>query len=172
MVVDTLLPWNQLSTAPDHQLSQCSLKSSTQNKMAPMLQETFSFVSYHHADAMEPNKCCTRPLIFTLQTLIMDSRKKWLTYNLADTIFNYPSSFCDNPGCKGFGLSGWLLMLHQLEPTKHRTKSSTFIMMTSSNGSTFRVNGPLCGEFTCHRWIPLTKANDAEICSFLWSVPQ
>ena len=22
----------------------------------------------------------------------------------------------------------------------------------------FRVTGPLCGEFTCHRWIPLTKA--------------
>ena len=31
-------------------------------------------------------------------------------------------------------------------------------MMTSSNGSIFRVTGPLCGEFTGHRWIPLTKA--------------
>ena len=27
----------------------------------------------------------------------------------------------------------------------------------------FRVTGPLCGEFTGHRWIPLTKASDAEI---------
>ena len=27
--------------------------------------------------------------------------------------------------------------------------------MTSSNGNIFRVNGPLCGEFTGHRWIPL-----------------
>ena len=27
----------------------------------------------------------------------------------------------------------------------------------SSNGSIFRVSGPLCGEFTGHRWIPLTK---------------
>ena len=26
------------------------------------------------------------------------------------------------------------------------------IMMTSSNGTIFRVTGPLCGEFTCHRW--------------------
>ena len=33
-------------------------------------------------------------------------------------------------------------------------------MMTSSNGNIFRVTGPLCGEFTCHRWIPLTKASD------------
>ena len=28
--------------------------------------------------------------------------------------------------------------------------------MTSSNGNIFRVTGPLCGEFTGHRWIPLT----------------
>ena len=25
----------------------------------------------------------------------------------------------------------------------------------------FRVTGPLCGEFTIHRWIPPTKASDA-----------
>ena len=39
-------------------------------------------------------------------------------------------------------------------------------MMTSSNGSIFRVTGHLCGEFTGHRWIPLTKLSDAELrCS-------
>ena len=36
-------------------------------------------------------------------------------------------------------------------------------MMTSSNGNIFRVTGHLCGEFTGHRWIPRTKASDAEI---------
>ena len=41
--------------------------------------------------------------------------------------------------------------------------------MTSSNGNIFRVTGHLCGEFTCHRWIPLTKASDAELWCFLWS---
>ena len=35
-------------------------------------------------------------------------------------------------------------------------------MMTSSNGNNFRVAGHLCGEFTGHQWIPLTKASDAE----------
>ena len=45
-------------------------------------------------------------------------------------------------------------------------------MMTSSNGSIFRVTGPLCGEFTGHRWIPLTKASDAELWCFLWSAPK
>ena len=45
-------------------------------------------------------------------------------------------------------------------------------MMTSSNGNIFRVTGPLCGEFTGHRWIPLTKASDAELWCFLWSAPE
>ena len=35
--------------------------------------------------------------------------------------------------------------------------------MTSSNGNIFRVTGLLCGEFTGHRWIPLTKASDEEL---------
>ena len=29
--------------------------------------------------------------------------------------------------------------------------------MTPSNGNTFRVTSPLCGEFTGHRWVPFTK---------------
>ena len=45
-------------------------------------------------------------------------------------------------------------------------------MMTSSNGDIFRVAGPLCGEFTGHRWIPLTKASNAELWRFLWSAPE
>ena len=39
--------------------------------------------------------------------------------------------------------------------------------MTSSNGNLFCVAGPLCEEFTGHRWIPLTKASDAEHWCFL-----
>ena len=44
-------------------------------------------------------------------------------------------------------------------------------MKTSSNGNFFCVTGPLCGEFTRHRWIPLTKASDAELWCFLWLAP-
>ena len=40
------------------------------------------------------------------------------------------------------------------------------ILMTSSNGNIFSVTGPLCGEFTGHQWIPLTKASDVELCCF------
>ena len=45
-------------------------------------------------------------------------------------------------------------------------------MLTPSNGNNFRVTGLLCGEFTGHRWIPRTKAGDAELWSFLWSAPE
>ena len=30
----------------------------------------------------------------------------------------------------------------------------------------------MCGEFTGHRWIPRTKASDAELWCFLWSAPE
>ena len=36
----------------------------------------------------------------------------------------------------------------------------------------FRVTGPLWGEFTCDRWITLTKASDVELWYFLWSTPE
>ena len=45
-------------------------------------------------------------------------------------------------------------------------------MMTLSNGNIFRVIGPLWGRTTGHRWIPITKASDAELCCFLWSAPE
>ena len=42
-----------------------------------------------------------------------------------------------------------------------------FFLMMSSNGNIFRVIGHLCWEFTGHRWIPHTKASDAELwCIF------
>ena len=46
------------------------------------------------------------------------------------------------------------------------------IMMRSSNGIFFRGTGLLCGEFTGHRWIPRTKASEAELWCFLWSAPE
>ena len=36
------------------------------------------------------------------------------------------------------------------------------IMMTPSNGNICRVTGPMWGEYTGHRWIPLTKASNVE----------
>ena len=50
--------------------------------------------------------------------------------------------------------------------------ASNLFMMTSSNGNIFRVTGHLCGEFTGPRWIPRTKASDAELWCFLWCAPE
>ena len=36
----------------------------------------------------------------------------------------------------------------------------------------FHVAGPQWGDSTDERWIPLTKANDAELWCFLWSAPE
>ena len=52
--------------------------------------------------------------------------------------------------------------------TSHKT-GMWLHMMTSSNGNIFRVTGHLCGEFTGPRWIPRTKASNAELWCFLWS---
>ena len=45
-------------------------------------------------------------------------------------------------------------------------------MMMSSTGNLFHVTGPLWGESTGDRWIPLTKAREAELWCFLWSMPE
>ena len=44
--------------------------------------------------------------------------------------------------------------------------------MTSSYCNIFRVTGPLWWESIGHRWIPLTKASDAELWHFLCSPEQ
>ena len=53
-----------------------------------------------------------------------------------------------------------------------RFENYEIFMMTSSSGNIFRATGHLCGEFTGHRWIPCTKASDAELWCFLWSAPE
>ena len=48
-----------------------------------------------------------------------------------------------------------------------KAMTTRVFIVTSSNGNIFRVIGSLWGETTGHRWIPLTKASDAELrCLF------
>ena len=47
-----------------------------------------------------------------------------------------------------------------------RTNDDPVLVMTSSNLNIFCVTGHLCGEFTGPRWIPHSKANDAELWYF------
>ena len=57
-------------------------------------------------------------------------------------------------------------LLHSLGKCRIR-KDCSISMMTSSNGSIFHVTGNLCGEFIGLRWIPRTKASDAELWCFI-----
>ena len=50
--------------------------------------------------------------------------------------------------------------------TSHALRAFVSSMMTAPNGNIYRVTGPLCGEFSGHRWIPLTKNSDAELWYF------
>ena len=64
----------------------------------------------------------------------------------------------------------WDRRVKQLRHWNHSSLSNP--MMTSPNGNIFRVTGHLCGEFTGPRWIPHTKASDAELWCFLWSASE
>ena len=64
-----------------------------------------------------------------------------------------------------------LLLPHGLSSVSSNSCSALSVraiifMMTSSNGNIFRATRPLCGAFTGHRWIPLTKASDAGALKF------
>ena len=66
----------------------------------------------------------------------------------------------------------WSITIHYIihsHVSKHYVMTT---MITSSNGNIFRVTGHSCGEFTGDRWIPRTKASDAERSCFSWSAPE
>ena len=63
-------------------------------------------------------------------------------------------------------------MAHPLIAVWSYQLSACLLMMTSPNGSIFRVTGPMWGEFTGHRRIPFTKASDAVLWCFLWPAPE
>ena len=63
----------------------------------------------------------------------------------------------------------WALSVHRnrVYPIKY-----TYAWWRHQMETFFRVTGPLWGESTDHRWIPLTKASDAELWCFLWYAPE
>ena len=62
-------------------------------------------------------------------------------------------------------IAGYALFLHAISP-------SAIWYWWWTNGIIFHVTGPLWEKFTGHRWIPLTKASDAELWCFLCSAPE
>ena len=67
-----------------------------------------------------------------------------------------------------------VLQPHNFPTTQHNNYiwMTQHFMMTSSNENIFCVTGHFCGEFTGLRWVPRTKASDAELWCFLWSASE
>ena len=100
--------------------------------------------------------CSDRSFLFVFDTL-----------RSSDTIWHQTS------WSKLAGLMAWCWFAHCKPEKPWRIfQSSLFFMMTSSNGNIFRVTGHLCGAFTGPRWMPHTKASDAELWCLLWSTPE
>ena len=55
---------------------------------------------------------------------------------------------------------------------QHDSLPQDVAMMSPSNGNIFRVAGPLWGESTGHRSIPLTRTSDAKLWCLPWSAPE
>ena len=69
-------------------------------------------------------------------------------------------------------IAAYELLLMFINTSRISLSSYRLNMVTLSNGNIFRVAGPVCEEFTGHRWIPLTNASDAELWCFLWSASE
>ena len=98
----------------------------------------------------------------------MDKYFMWIHY---ERLHNHSKAKHNKTVCIFLGIyfikSGWYQTA-----IKRNIERTLCNMMTSSNGNIFRVTGHLCGEFTGPRWIPHTKASDAELWCFLWSAPE
>ena len=109
---------------------------------------------------------------------------QFLCYRIIESPFTFqisianPQRYLSNMNCYSNDLSGsvlktWMYLTRSLTkgPQNNIKSGGQILMMASSNGNTSRVTGPLCGEFTGHRWITLIKTSDAELWYFLWFTP-
>ena len=86
---------------------------------------------------------------------------QWMSYNM----YNY-SSYSYNMRNNISTTSVFLPQVTWAQSHLMREHVTHVIMMTSSNGNIFRVTG-LCVGIHRSRWIPHTKASDAELWCFL-----
>ena len=64
------------------------------------------------------------------------------------------------------------MYLHCNGMVPNRSQAIIWTKGGHANENIFHITGPLWGEATGDRWIPLTKASDAEFWCFLWSAPE
>ena len=141
--------------------------------MTSMLQDFERFCSKTSVRLM--NRCIASHRIsryfesslFQINLVVRQQAFAWA--NVYPDLFPYTASLSLNE-VKEFNC--WSTTTLQVPVPYLRHTHLVIIIMTSSNGNIFRVTGHLCGEFTGPRWIPHTKASDAELCCFLWSTSE
>ena len=112
---------------------------------------TFSFKRMHLK--MSSGKC--RPFCFGLNVLIRST--KWRHKQQASmALCEENPPVIDFKFSKDFGRTACQI-------SKRYGYLNCLYVMTSSNEDIVRVTDSLWGELTGHRWIPLTKASDAEL---------
>ena len=97
---------------------------------------------------------------FVCQCLRCDVEQTFWSYqfnSLLRLTTNKPSKL-NITGCFVRGIRRWVPGVFPLQSASN--------VESHRNWNIFRVTGPLCGEFTGHRWIPRTKASDAELWCF------
>ena len=92
---------------------------------------------------------------------------RWIPFTKGQWYQRFETLWC-SLACN-MNLTNFVNHCHEIRNVRRQLNLS---MMTSSNENIFRVTGPLCAEFTGHRWFPRTKASDAEPWCFLWSPPE
>ena len=124
------------------------------------------------------NTCCTTMVAVSMSKLFHILKGMWCYAVCSRQNNNLRCSQCENNNSDSMhsmrqstGLSLGLFDLYFLRCQAIAWRNADF-MMTSSNGNIFRVTDHLWGESIGHRWIPPTKASDAELLCFLWSASE
>ena len=127
-----------------------------------------------HSDSCEPQWYRVRHirerLRYRTRHAMSNIRNAFGVYPLYSISTTMPDTSCWSYKPHGQHIPGCAALFHCIIAEKHRMVCK-LRMMPSSNGNIFRVTGHLCGEFTGYRWIPRTKASDAELWCFLWFAP-
>ena len=112
-----------------------------------------------------------------VQHCIHDILKQYLHIQLYlpfDDYFNYKDSLIMY--IYSCVISVFIVIVPQVENHQWKTLllpgTKSIRVIASPNKDIFRVTGPLWGESTGLRWIPLAKASDAVLWYFLWSAPE
>ena len=118
-------------------------------------------IDWYHVNSFRGSRNIPRPIMHYCEA-ISNIHNSWIKN--PETDITLASHCLFKVSCHFYGLNS----VFRIKKMHFDTDN----MMTSSNGSIFRVTGPLSGDLTGHRLMPLTKASETELRCFLSSAPE